>query len=185
MYVELDEIVKISSGLIISRERTSSGNRRMYDVLNYRSIDEDGNIVLSALDKLNLSNRIDEKFITKESNIIMKMAYPFKAILIGKQEENLLITSNFCKIICLNKVLPEYLVACLNSDKISRKLKVESKNQTINQISIKDLAGIEIELCDIEKQKKIAITYMNYLKRIQLTKMILEKEQKIIKNIYK
>lgn len=185
MFVKLGEIVKISSGLIVSRERTSSSNRRIYNVLNYRGIDGEGNIILSALDRIDLNNKIDEKFITKENDVIMKMTYPFKALLIKKQEENLLITSNFCKIICLNKILPEYLVACLNSDKISKKLKVESKNQTINQISIKDLAGIEIELYDIEKQKKIAITYMNYLKRIQLTRMILEKEQKIIKNIYK
>ena len=111
MFVKLGEIVRISSGLIISREKTSSSNRRIYNVLNYRSIDGDGNIILSALDRIDLNNKIDEKFITKENDVIMKMTYPFKAILIKKQEENLLITSNFCKIICLNKVLPEYLVA--------------------------------------------------------------------------
>ena len=185
MYVKLVELVNLSSGLILSREKATSNNRREYGVLNYKSVGENGDITLSTLDKLDLKNTIDEKFITKENDIIVKLTYPFKAILIKNREEGLLITSNFCKIACSNKILPEYLVACLNSDKISRELKVESKNQTINQISIKDLAGIEIELYDIEKQKKIAITYMNYLKRIQLTRMILEKEQKIIKNIYK
>lgn len=185
MFVKLGEIVKISSGLIISREKTSSSNRRIYNVLNYRSIDGDGNIILSALDRIDLNNRIDEKFITKENDIIVKLTYPFKAILIKKCEEGLLITSNFCKIACSNKILPEYLAVCLNSEMIDRVLRIESKNQTINQISIKDLARLEIKLLDLEMQKKIAITYMNYLKRIQLTRMILEKEQKIIKNIYK
>lgn len=185
MNIRLDELVNISSGLIISREKTSSSNRRTYNVLNYRGIDGDGNIVLSMLDKLELSNSIDEKFITKKNDIIVKMAYPFKAVLIGKQEENLLITSNFCKITCLDKILPEYLVACLNSEWIGRILRVESKNQTINQISIKELAGLKIKLYDLKKQKIIADMYMKYLKKIQLTKMILEKEQKILKNIYK
>lgn len=185
MYVKLEELVNISSGLIVSRERTSSSNRRIYDVLNYRSIDGDGNIVLSILDKLELSNSIDEKFITKEKDIVVKMAYPFKAVLIKKHEEGLLITSNFCKIVCSNKILPEYLVACLNSEMVDRILRIESKNQTINQISIKELLRLEIKLYDLEMQKKIAMTYMNCLKRIQLTKMVLEKEQKIIRNIYK
>ena len=185
MSKKLSELVKINSGLIISREKTPNNNRNQYRVLNYKCINENGEINLKALDILDLIKNIDDKFITKENDIIVKMVYPFKAILIGKQEKDLIITSNFCKITCLNEILPEYLVACLNSEKIDRVLKIESKNQTINQISIKDLEKVEIELHDIENQKRIANIYMNFLKRIQLTKTILEKEQRIIKNIYK
>lgn len=64
-------------------------------------------------------------------------------------------------------------------------MKIESKNQSMNQISIKDLEKIEIEMYSTEKQKVIANLYNNYLKKMQLTKTILKKEQRIIKNIYK
>ena len=42
MFVKLGEIVRISSGLIISREKTSSSNRRIYNVIELliRSVDE-------------------------------------------------------------------------------------------------------------------------------------------------
>ena len=96
-----------------------------------------------------------------------------------------MITSNFCKIICSDKILPEYLIACLNSKIIDKKLKVESKNQSISQISIKDLENVEIELYDTKKQRIIANLYNEKKKKIQLTKIILEKEQRIIQNIYK
>ena len=154
-------------------------------MLNYKSITDDGSIDINKLDKLDLKENISTKFITKENDIIIKLVYPFKAVLISKSEIGIVVTSNFCKIICSDKVLPEYLIACLNSEKIDRNLKIESKNQTISQISIKDLEKVEIELHDIENQKRIANIYMNFLKRIQLTKTILEKEQRIIKNIYK
>lgn len=185
MVIKLVEVAKFYSGLIISRERTNLYSKTQYNVLNYKSITNHGSIDINRLDKLDLKENISTKFITKENDIILKLVYPFRAVLISKSETGIIVTSNFCKIICSDRVLPEYLIACLNSEKIDRKLKIESKNQSINQISIKDLERIEIEMYGIDKQKLIANLYDSYLKRIQLTKIILEKEQKIIKNIYK
>lgn len=185
MKEKLKDIVKFYSGLIISREKTSLQSKVHYDVLNYKSLADYVNIDLNKLEKVYTKEDVNIKYITKKNDIILKLVYPFKAILISEKESGILITSNFCKIICSDKVLPEYLIACLNSEKIDKKLKVESKNQSVNQISIKDLENVEIELYDIQKQKIIARLYNDYLKKIQLTKKILEKEQKIIKNIYK
>lgn len=185
MIMRLFDVVKFHSGLIISRERTTLHSTSQYNVLNYRCLTDTGSIDISKLDRLDLNKNIDEKFITKENDILIKLVYPFKAVLISKKEIGLLVTSNFCKIICSDKILPEYLIACLNSEKIDKKLKIESKNQSVNQISIKDLEKVEIEICDIQKQKIIAGLYNYYLKKMQLTKKILEKEQNIIKNIYK
>lgn len=185
MIEKLSEIVKIHSGLIISRERAIMYRKTQYNVLNYRSVTDEASIDVDRLDKLFLNDNINKKFITNENDIIIKTVYPFKAVLISKKETGILVTSNFCKIVCSDRILPEYLVACLNSEKIDRILKIESKNQSMNQISIKDLEKIEIEVYSTDKQKAIANLYNNYLKRIQLTKTILEKEQRIIKNIYK
>lgn len=185
MIVKLSEVVKFYSGLIVSRERADLYKKAQYNALNYKSITENGNIDISKLDKLDLNNDINDKFITKENDVILKLAYPFKAVLIDKTEIGIVITSNFCKLICNDRILPEYLIACLNSEKIDRKLKIESKNQIISQISIKDLEKIEIEIYDMQKQKTIANLYNDYLKKIKLTNMILEKEKSIIKNIYK
>ena len=185
MLVKLFDVVKFNSGLIISREKNTLNAKTQYNVLNYKSITEDGSIDINKLDKIDLNENINEKFITKINDVIIKLVYPYKSVLISEIEEGFLVTSNFCKIICGDKILPEYLIACLNSEKIEKKLKIESKNQSISQISIKDLEKVEIELYEIEKQKKIASLYNNCLKRIQLTKTILDKEQKIIKSIYK
>ena len=185
MIVKLCKLVKFYNGLIISREKTALKNKTIYNVLNYKSITENGEIDLGRLDRLYLNDDINDKFISKENDIILKMVYPFRAVLINKKETGILITSNFCKLICNDRILPEYLIACLNSEKIDRKLKIESKNQIISQISIKDLEKVEIEIYDIQKQKIIANLYNDYLKKIKLTNMILEKEKSIIKNIYK
>lgn len=185
MRSKLSKVVKFYSGLIISRERALKYTKVRYNVINYKCITNTGCIDTNKLDILDLNANINEKFIAKENDVILKLVYPFKAILIKEKEKGTLITSNFCKIVCSDRILPEYLVACLNSEKIDRILKIESKNQIINQISIKDLEKIEIEMYDIEKQKIIANLYNDYLKRIQLTTTILEREQKIMKNIYK
>ena len=177
MRVMLSKIVKFNSGLIISRERTILHSKSQYNVLNYKSITDDGKIDINKLDRLDLKENISTKFITKENDIILKLAYPFKAVLISKSETGIVITSNFCKITCIDRVLPEYLIACLNSEKIDRELRIESKNQSMNQISIKDLEKIKIEMYSTDKQKVIANLYSNYLERIQLTKTILEKNK--------
>ena len=183
--IKLKDIVKFYSGLIISRQKAYSKSKILYSVLNYKSITDSLNIDINKLDKVYTKEEVDKKYITNKNDIIIKLVYPFKAILIREKKSGILITSNFCKIICSDKILPEYLIACLNSKIIDKKLKVESKNQSISQISIKDLENVEIELYDTKKQRIIANLYNDYLKKIQLTKIILEKEQRIIQNIYK
>lgn len=183
MLEKLSNLAKFNSGLIISRERPKCNDSAQYRVLNYRCIDENGVVDIRALDVMDLNRDIDDKFITRLNDIVVKLVHPFKAALIEKDMCGILITSNFCKITCEDKILPEYLVAYLNSRVIEKKLSKEAKNQTMNQVNIRDLEKIEIEMHDKHKQKIIASIYQSYIKKIKITNEILKAEEKIIKNI--
>lgn len=186
MKKQLGSIVKFNSGLIIAREKSIDENSSIqYKVLNYKCIDEHGIINDNLLDIENFKDKIDNKYLTKNQDIIVKLVEPFTPIMIDGEHEEIVITSNFCKITCSEEVLPEFLIACLNSNMVAKFLRLEAKNQTFRQISIKELEKIEIEIFDKGKQMMIAQIYNMNLQKISLTKQILKKEQDILKNIYK
>jgi restriction endonuclease S subunit len=119
----------------------------------------------------------DERKLTHEGDIVIKLTQPFSACLIGKDDCGLLVSS-FCAIIRGNKsVVPEYLVAYLNSYKGVRQVTSMMAGSTISTISLKNVGALSIPIPSVGKQKEIGKAYENRIKAIQLADRLKELEE--------
>jgi restriction endonuclease S subunit len=178
MKKSLDELgIKIIGGQILTRViADEKGNDEIIETrrtIVAKSIAsgylDDDNIVIN-----NYKTRCDEKRITKVNDIVIKITTPFAAALIDEAHEGLLVSS-FCMIInnLPDNLLPEYLVAYLNSEEGIAHVSANMRESTMATISILSLKNLEIVIPSMDKQKKIAKAFNVYLNNLILTQKLI------------
>ncbi len=122
----------------------------------------------------NYRTNIDERRVTKENDIVIKVTPPFAAALVDKNHENLLVSS-FCMILngLPNEILPGYLTAYLNSDDGVKQVTSHMAGSTISTINVASLKNIVIPVPSLEKQKLISEAFLKYLNNIELSKKLI------------
>lgn len=132
----------------------------------------------------NYKVKCDEKRITKEKDIIIKVTPPFAAALVDKGHEGLLVSS-FCMILneLPNEILPEFLTAYLNSEKGVAQVTSHMSGSTIATISVASLKNINIPVPSLEKQKQIGEAFVKYLKNIELSKKLVSLSKEKIETL--
>ena len=172
--------MNIIGGQIISRVEAKENNEK-YDtmkVLVPKAI-SNGRVNHNELGMIDVKLYVDPKRITQAGDIVMKLATPYDACLINKNDEGLLVPS-FCAIInnVPKNISKEYLVAYLNSKACFMQIKSLVTGSTIAILSSGQIKKISIPLPDIETQNDIANTYIDSVEKIKLLEKItkLEKE---------
>lgn len=135
-------------------------------------IDKD-NIVFN-----NYRTTLDEKRLTKDGDIVMKMSAPYCAALIDEDNEGMLVSS-FCSII---RDVPEnidkkYLVAYLNSDECEKQLDKKTAGSALSIITIAKLMEISIPVPTIKKQKEIGEYFEKTIKKREILNKIQKLEE--------
>lgn len=123
----------------------------------------------------NYKTKCDEKRITKENDVIIKITPPFAAALVDKKHEGLLVSS-FCMLLTNipEEIKPEYLVAYLNSEGGVAQVTSRMTGSTISTISVAALKQIYVPILPIEKQNEICKEFNTYLNNIELSKKLIE-----------
>ena len=170
--------IKITGGQIINRVLADEKN-------NDEVIETRGTIVAKTIfsgyindEDIVINNYktvCDAKRITKENDIIIKVTPPFAAALVDKNHEGLLVSS-FCMILneLPNEILPEYLVAYLNSENGVAQVTSSMSGSTISTISVASFRKIMIPVPSIGEQESIAKAFKTYLGNIELSKKLIE-----------
>ena len=170
--------IKITGGQIINRVLADEKN-------NDEVIETRGTIVAKTISSgyindediviNNYKTTCDAKRITKEDDIIIKVTPPFAAALVDKNHEVLLVSS-FCMILneLPNEILPEYLVAYLNSENGVAQVTSSMSGSTISTISVASFRKILIPVPSIGEQESIAKAFKTYLGNIELSKELIE-----------
>lgn len=119
---------------------------------------------------------------TVQSNdIIMRLREPFNSIIIKEDIDNHIISSLMASIRIKNEFqqicIPDFLTIYLNDKKVQKYLKRESRGTGIISIGVLDIANIEIELPDIEKQNQIIEMNSLFERDIYIHKRLLELKQ--------
>lgn len=178
--------VRIIGGQIISRviydekmnEPIVDANRRtIVSKTVGEGIIEDEDVVYN-----NYRVTLDENRLTRVGDIVMKLSSPYNAVLIDKDHEGMLVSS-FCVIIRdVYEVLPEYLVAFLNSkvcqDQIAKL--VIGKTTMANVISNEKIYRISIPVPNYEKQREIGGFFSLLMKKSKLFSKMLKLENEKI-----
>lgn len=179
MEKSLEELkIKIIGGQIINRVIANENN-------NDEIVETRGTIVAKTISSgyisdneivtNNYKTKCDEKRITKENDVVIKITPPFAAALVDKKHEGLLVSS-FCMLLTdiPEEIKPEYLVAYFNSEDGVAHVTSRMTGSTISTISVVALKQIYIPILQIEKQNEICKAFNAYLKNIELSKKLIE-----------
>ena len=122
----------------------------------------------------------DEKKLTHEGDIIVKLSAPYNAVIIDKENEGMLVSS-FCSIIRdVKSIDKKYLVAFLNSEICQKQLERSVSGSIMSILSNGKLLDLLIPLPSMEKQKEIGEFFEKTIKnRILFEKIISLEEEKL------
>lgn len=167
--MKLKDIASIITGFTYSRNRLESNSPFSYKLLTLKSICDNSIINEKYTEDFKSNKKIDEKFLTKENDLVIKLNYPINIIYIRKEYENLLIPLHFAIIRCNYKEIDtKFLYIFLKNYNYSSLL----LTGTIPFLKLSNLNEIEIPEFLINKQRKIVDIYT-----------LMEKEDSILKNL--
>lgn len=179
--MRLGDISKIRTGLALARKKASTQNSDYtYLSLTLKAILDTGKIDTDALDDFNASEVLNEEYLTKKGDVIIRLREPYLAASIYESNEGLLASSLFA-IIKPNNIIDSKFLACyINSSLAQKQFKKEANMTNIPMMTLQDLAELNIVLPSLEKQAKIVA-----LLELTEQEITLLDELKALKNIYK
>lgn len=146
--VILNDIAEIFSGLSYRRYLDEDGIS--CDVVVQRSIKSDGQ--LGDFENIKLSPKIKDRFFSRKNDVLMKMPYPFDVVQANRDG---LVISDRIAIIRLDDAFnPAFIAHLLTNAHVKKQLHEVGKTDKIPHISIKDIKEIQLNIPDLETQKK-------------------------------
>lgn len=166
--MKLDAIGKVIHGATLSRIESKAGEEfYTYPVFTMQELSrETGQYAIKEdFQEVNIiKEKFDKSFLSKINMVVIGLT-SYKALVIGEQNKEKLITSNFA-IIEFNKNIidPFYFSWYFNEHpKIGKQLRVAMQGSIIRALSIQMLRELDIYVPSLETQKKIGRLY--YLRK--------------------
>lgn len=185
---KLKELISITGGQILNRvtcDETKDDpiideNRRtIYSKTVDKGRIDDDNIVYN-----NYKTELDDKKITKEGDIIIKLSAPYYATIIDKEHEGMLVAS-FCSIIRdVTGINKDYLLAYLNSSLFNEQVLKSVAGTTVGVLPIGKIMDFDIPVPTEEKQIEIAKLFMKTVKRKALIERIIKLEEEKLEVLF-
>ncbi|MFQ9264916.1 MAG: hypothetical protein ACLR44_07490 [Clostridia bacterium] len=172
--MKLEDIADVHIGVVLKRkEAVYKGNKtNKYKVFNIRCYEEK----IEYDDFYSMEDLGD--YVTQKGDLIFRLSFPSKIILVDEKTEGLLINNLYCIIRCNNKKInKEFLKWFLESKDASRQLEKIIIGTVVKSIPVAKLRSIEIPNITIKEQEKISKLIFSWNKQKQLyNQMILEKD---------
>lgn len=178
--MRLDEVAVINTGLVTARKQAKgvSESIMQYRLLNLRAINNKGFIEDYLLDDFETLEEIKPTYITQIRDVIVRLTFPFTAVLIDEMHTGLIIPSHFVVIRTNTKIIiPEYLFWLLNTEKVRQQLQQNINSTTIGTVKPMSYASLYIEKITLEEQRKIADIYLLSKKELMLLDHLLRQKE--------
>lgn len=178
--MRLDEVASINTGLVIARKqaRGFAGNVVQYKTLNLRAINNKGFIDDDFLENFEASEKIKPVYMTQTGDVIVRLTFPFTAVLIDEMHIGLIIPSHFVVIRAnTQKIIPEYLFWLLNTEKVKKQLQKNINSTMIGTVKPMSYASLNIEQITLKEQRKIADIYLLSKKELMLLEQLMKKKE--------
>ena len=187
--MKLSEVADIRSGLILSRKIDHEKTAYTYPLLNLKSLNTDATINMETLDVFSASEKLNKEYLTRQDDIIVRMSIPYTAVLINKDTEGMIISSNFVIIRCkAEKILPDYLFWYLNTEDIKKDILKNSARNMLAAIRPQYFSDLELLLPSFKQQRLIADINLTAREEIELLKKLQNQKikyyQKSLDNTY-
>lgn len=178
--VRLDEAAVINTGLVTARKqaRGVSNNIIQYKLLNLKAINGKGFIEDSLLDDFETLEEIKPIYITRIGDIVVRLTFPFTAVLIDEMHTGIIVPSHFVVIRTnAKKIIPEYLFWLLNTEKVRQQLQQNISSTMIGTVKPMTYAALNVEQITLEEQRKIADIYLLSKKELMLLDQLVKQKE--------
>ncbi len=171
----------VRTGLVVARKkaRLDSLDSKVYKQIGLRCFTSSISLDKSKMDDFFTIEMIDNKYLTQEGDVVVRLRSPSTAVYIDKEDEGLLISSLLAVIRVDDARLDaRYLAYYINSYFSQRLLQREIKGTAIPMLKTKDLEKLELTVPSFEEQKRV-VSYLDLAQRDQqlLRTLVKEKEQ--------
>lgn len=167
----LEDIADIKTGLVTTRKKADEDSEfiKKYMLLSLNAVDENGSIDTSMLEEFQSVEELDEQYLTKQGDILVRLNKPYTTVYIDKVNEGLVIPSYFIKLKVKDKSFkPGYIAWYLNSEKVKRIFLSMQSGTLVPSINQKIVRNIKVKEKTIEEQEEILELYKLYIKEIDL-----------------
>lgn len=178
--VRLDEAAVINTGLVTARKqaRGVSDSIIQYKLLNLKAINSKGFIEDSLLDDFETLEEIKPIYITRMGDIVVRLTFPFTAVLIDEMHTGMIVPSHFVVIRTnVKKIIPEYLFWLLNTEKVRQQLQQNISSTMIGTVKPMAYAALNIQQITLEEQRKIADIYLLSKKNLMLLNQLITQKE--------
>lgn len=168
--IDLNQIADVFVGALTSRySKKYTGSKEEREVLYYKGKD-----IYTETEEI--ARDIHDKYLSHEGDIIFRLSEPQFAIKVDGENirEGTVISSKFAVIKPNESVIPDFLVALLNSEIVRSQFSKYSYGSAIKQIRVKDLANIRFAVPSIEEQREYLKTIHLIDKEIDLQKRLID-----------
>lgn len=185
--IKLKEVVEIFSGIVLRRfdkskksleisKQTADLRGKIYYHITLKGV-EDNIIDSKLLESIKMEKEVNERYLLKKGDIVMKLTPPYSAAVVSFDCENLLAPSNFAIIRLKEEFDPEYLSFVLNGKNTRKQLQRLVEGTTVQVIKISNLKELKLRRRTITEQKKYAKLSSLLSKRLELRNRTLQIEE--------
>ncbi len=178
---KLQDISSIRTGLVLNRYKFTSKSKEMYSYkqIGLRCFTPSIFLDKNKVEVFESKRPIEDKYFTKEGDVLVRLRAPMSAVYITRETEGLLIPS-LLAVVRVNdsSIDPSYLAYYLNTRHVKRVLSKEIKGTSIPMIKTGDIETLELVAPSITKQKRL-VSLLDLAQKEQdlLQKLIDEKKQ--------
>ena len=175
--ISLEKIAKIYSGIRNSSMKDTEPTYQ-YDIITLTN-ENNFRINKNQLETIKTNKKLDEKYLLKKGDIIMRLTPPYTSRIIEFNEKNVTTTSNYAIIKVNENYSPEILNFYLNSYYIKKQIHQVSEENSMKVVNIINIKKFNI--IQIEEDKKE--TYINLIETFKNKKHLMEKQIQLEENL--
>jgi len=174
---KLNEIAKIHSGIRNTQFKNKEKNYEYYMI----SLTNENNFKINKnnMESLFTDKKLDDKFLLKKGDIIMKLTPPHVSQVMDFDSNNITISSNYAIIKVNEKYSPEILNFYLNSEYIKKQIYQLSEQTSIKVITISNIKNFNI----INLEKYQDEDYIELITTFQEKRRLMEEKINLEENI--
>ena len=179
MKAYLGDFAIVRTGLVVARKkaRLDSLDSQVYKQIGLRCFTSGILLDKTQIDDFISAEIINDKYLTQEGDVVVRLRSPGTAVYINKEDEGLLISSLLAVIrIDDPRLDPRYLAYYINSHFSQKLLQREIKGTAIPMLKTKDLERLQLTVPSLEEQKKM-VRFLDLAGREQRLLLSLAKEK--------
>lgn len=185
-FMKLSKIGDMKMGLVLSRKVYEKGQdeKHIYKAITLASTVSDGTIDVNKLDNYSAAKPVNERYLTNENDVLIRLSEPNTALFIDKSLSGLVVPSQFVIVkVRLNEVLPEFLAWVMNSPQVKKQLEQYKNGSSLKTINTGELGEIKINILSLSEQEKIIGINRLYLRETELLSRYKENRESLYKGV--